>query len=138
MRAELRAPGAQAACQRQAERATPLHEERLIERLMRHAHRQIVGKITAQPRRDLLRRPAACEAPLDLDARAWTRKQFRRLRTMRASLRGRIGPPCTILCADPAGGNIARDRRRSAPQPPRDHVTGIARHESARDYLTLG
>src|SRR6516162_4777957 len=49
---------AQIASQLLAQRAAGLHEQRLIDRLVRHAHLRIIGELAHQPTRDLLRRPA--------------------------------------------------------------------------------
>jgi hypothetical protein len=47
-------PGAQAAGQLPAERATGLHEQRGVDRLVGDPHARIIGEVADQPGRDLL------------------------------------------------------------------------------------
>src|SRR5262249_48913513 len=51
------AAGAEAAGQLLPQRPAGLHEERLVDRLVRHAHLRFVGILDREPRGDLLRRP---------------------------------------------------------------------------------
>ena len=47
-------------------RTAALHEQRLVDRLVRHPHHRIVGDVEPQPPGDLLRRPPLLEPVLDL------------------------------------------------------------------------
>jgi hypothetical protein len=53
----LCSPCPQAGCEFFAQRSTGLHEERLVDRLVRNAHVQVVRMLADQPGRDLLRGP---------------------------------------------------------------------------------
>jgi hypothetical protein len=48
-----------------AQRAASLHEQRQVDRLVRHPHLRLVGKRHRQPTRDLPGRPAQLELRLD-------------------------------------------------------------------------
>lgn len=50
-----RSPGAQTLGQLSAQRTPALHEQRLIDRLVRHPHLRLAGKLGDQPGRDQLR-----------------------------------------------------------------------------------
>src|SRR3954462_6889772 len=51
------AAGPQARGQLAGQRAAALHEQRLVDRLVRDAHPRIIGEVDQQPGRDLLRTP---------------------------------------------------------------------------------
>jgi hypothetical protein len=59
-----RPPSPQTRRQLAPQRAAALHIERLIDRLMRDAHRLIIGVVQAQPVGDLLRAPRPRPAPI--------------------------------------------------------------------------
>ena len=92
----------------------PLHKERLINRLMRHPHLQVVRKVLDQARGDLRRRPQPVEAPFHLGPQPRHRDQLRGLRARGTPLGLRIGAPCTIRPAKPTRDDLARDRREGA------------------------
>src|SRR6266700_7857720 len=95
-RASLRPTGPQVARELGAEHAAALHEERLIDRLMRHAHLQVRGEIANQSRSNLLRRPATAQATLHLEPQPATGAQLRGFGTARSLVRGQVCAPRTI------------------------------------------
>ena len=93
-----------------AQRAAGLHEQRQIDRLVRHAHLRIVRELFHQPTRDLLRRPPQLE-----------------LRLHR--------PPAT---AHRPPASTASGGASDAPPPcPRDTLDSAADHRSRRPHATI-
>ena len=86
VRASLRAPGPQAGRQLLAQRPAGLNEERPVDRLVRHAHLQVVRIVADEARRDLLRRPVLQQPTLYFTAQPRMGRQLRRLGPSRARL----------------------------------------------------
>ena len=106
-----RPAGAQARGQLAGQRAAALHEQRLVDRLVRDPHRRIIGEVDAQPGRDLLRAPRR-RPPAVLTARlvATLPRPDRRTRH-----RGPVGPPdlageavLHVLAQSVVGGELGR------------------------------
>ena len=85
-----------------AEPAAALDVQRLVDRLVRHPHLRIVGKVLPQPSRDLL------GAVFSL-SRAWTSRRSRRFT---ASFAGRARPPARALWSARCWAVLARYRPR--------------------------
>jgi len=139
-----------------AQRATALHVERLVDRLVRDPHRGIIREVEREPVGDLLGAPRLRPAPIlaatvaaadpahlgSGDARAvrgrddpgepllhippqrLVRGQLGRLRSPRAPVSVPLRGRCPVLEPTAAGRGVAvqlaRDRRRRTPKPPRD------------------
>src|SRR5437667_9289604 len=99
-----------------AQRAARLDEQRLIDRLVRNAHGQVVRIVTDQPRGDLLRRPVGAQPPLDFTAQPRVDSKLRWLGSLAPLDRLAVGTPGAIAIAGSAPRNLARDRRGGPPQ----------------------
>ena len=110
-----RMPGPQIARQFLTQRTARLHEQRHIDRLVRHAHLRIVGELFHQPTRDLLRRPPQLELGLHRRPQSWAGRQLRRLRATHPTHRGLvrttrpIATTTTIALRPPARPSTAHD-----------------------------
>jgi hypothetical protein len=71
---------AQALGQFLAQRPAPLHKQRLVNRLVRHAHLQVIWEGYSPSRCNLLRRPSPREASLNLTSQPWRGRELRQLR----------------------------------------------------------
>ena len=113
-------PGTQAPGELVAELTPALHEQRLVDRLVRDRHARIVAEIEAEPPDDLLRR----EQPLEIGLHPLTQRgvdrQLRRLRSTSPPprlFRGHhrpIGDPAAV------GVHLTTDRRTMPAQPRSD------------------
>ena len=133
------ARGAQALGQLATQRAARLHVERLIDRLGRHPHLRVGGELAPQAPGDLLGRVAPPQIILHELAQRHVDGQPGRLGAARALVGQRVcrRRPVTAAAVGVAT-QLARDRRRCAPQSPRDHPDRLAAGPAQRDLLTLG
>ncbi len=95
-----------------AQRAAGLHEQRLIDRLVRHAHLRIVGELAHQPTRDLLRRPPQLELRFHDRSQPRTHHQLRRPRPTRPTQRGPVSSTRPIRTPTPVPRDLTQHRRR--------------------------
>jgi hypothetical protein len=110
-----------------------LHIQRLIDRLGRHPHLLVSGKLASQPPGDLLGPVAQLEIVLDLRAQHQVRRQLRRLRT--------AGTPRRPARAPSSRGTAQRHVLRAsprlivyglAPTGPRSRASSLRPHVPAR------
>src|SRR3954447_15995093 len=69
------------------QRTPGLHEQREVDRLVRHAHLRLVGELLHQPTRDLLRRPTHLELRLDDRSEPTTHRELGWLRSPSSTYR---------------------------------------------------
>ena len=107
-----RPPGAQTGDQLALERATALHVERLVDRLVADPHGLIIGEVDLQPVRDLLRAPRLSTHRRSPRCGLF-RPSTRRLRARRPRRRGWTTPgePVLHVLAQPL---VARPASRSS------------------------
>ena len=131
-----RPTGPQTGVQLLAERAAALHEQRLIDRLVRHAHLRVVGILLSQPPRDLLGRPSRLELAFDDAAEPSALGELRSFRSQR--------PPRAR--DQPATPDTSSGRRWCSPPGRSSKLTGPSRERSTgatnprpdpRDLLSL-
>ena len=116
-----------------AQRTARLHEQRQIDRLVRHAHLRLVGELLHQPTRDLLRRPPQLELlpPRPLRSRAhdasfdgFGRRARRTAALSAGHARYRRRPPFVVTSREIVDGDRpsrrAIDRNDSPPARPRE------------------
>ena len=108
---------AQIAGQLLAQRASGLHEQRQVDRLVRHAHLRVVGELHQQPPRDLLRRPAQLELRLDHRPQPLTGRQLRWLRAPSPPQRSHISRQARYRRRPPLHLDLTSHRRRRPPKP---------------------
>ena len=89
-----------------------LHEQRPVDRLVRHVHHRSGREPPPQPPGDLLRRPAQLQLVLDHAAQPRPPRQLRRLRPARPTPRGPIGGQRPIPQPATVARDLPRDRRR--------------------------
>ena len=128
----------QARCQFFAQLTFGLHEDRLIDRLVRHPPLWLVGMITTQPLSDLLGRPPlrrsrACTSTHNhgrvLDPRPL--RAARRLVGLILSAVGPIPGPATM------SGDLPPDRGAMPTQPAGDHRVGLTTLDTDTDLLAF-
>ena len=119
------------------QRPPRLDEEREIDRLVRHAHRQIIRIGAAQPPRDLLRRPPLLELFLDHITQRRFERQLAALRPPCPAPRRLIGVVRPVALAAPVTADLPRNRAVTAPDPRRDRPTALTARQATRDLLTL-
>src|SRR6266540_53575 len=159
-----RAPGPQTGDELALERASALHVQGLVDRLMRDPHRLIIGEVDPEPIRDLLRTPRPRPAPVLTTAVATTIEAHSRpghrlavgsrdragepvlhvrpQRVVRGELRdlraARAALRVPLRCRRAVGDRVA-PRRRVAAQLPRDRRRGPIQLASDLAYAdTLG
>jgi hypothetical protein len=119
------------------QRPPRLNEQRQVDRLVRHAHRQIIRIGATQPPRDLLRRPALLELLLDDPTQPRVERQLAALRPPRPAPRRLIGVVRPVTLAAPVTVNLPRNRGVTTPDPRRDRPTALTARQTPRDLLTL-
>ena len=110
--AARRAPSPQMLLQLLGQHASRLHEQRLVDRLVRHrdslAHRLLFGQHPG----DLLRRPVCSEPTSDIVPQRRLASQQAALRAPSASPRSIVGIDRPIHAAPLVAGDLSADRRR--------------------------
>jgi hypothetical protein len=112
-------------------------EQRLIDRLVRHTHLQIVGIVADQPCSDVLRGPSQSQSPLHAAPKPRRGDQLRDLRAVRAPVGRLICAPCAMPLAMAGSRDVARHGRRGPTEASRDHAARVAREQPARDLFPL-
>jgi hypothetical protein len=122
-----------------AQRTTCLHEheQRQVDRLVRHPHLRLISIRPAQPARDLLRRPALPKLLLHDLTQSRTRGELGALRPPRPPPRRLIGGVRPIALMATVAVDLSRDRGVTAPDPRPDHLTALTARETTRDLLAL-
>jgi len=136
-RAASSAAAAQTARQLGAQGPPPLHEQRLVDRLVRHPHLLIVRMIVPQTRRDLLGRPAFGQEPLDLPPQATAAGELGDPRSLGSAGRARLGQPGSVAAPSAVGRHLARDGRGRPSDPDRDLPERLAGAQSSTDLFAL-
>ena len=152
------APGAQAGMQLTAQTAAALHIDRPVNRLVRHPHLHIVGKIHHQPPGDLLRAVVVLKPSLHLVMQPLIDRQLARLGPPGPLLRARLrtggaiawfGIPAamplgceSVTCAIPPiaerfSVDLAHDRRRCTTKPARNGTNGLLGLDTNLDLNAL-
>jgi hypothetical protein len=121
-----------------AERASALHEQRLIDGLVRHLHLRVVRILLSQPPRDLLGRPQVLELALNNLAEPPTPRELRPLGPQSPTLRSTIGWQGPILRPAPVRVHLPADRRSRTTHPGSDRPDRKTRGKAPRDLLALG
>src|SRR5580693_9757719 len=152
------APGAQAGMQLTAQTAAALHIDRPVNRLVRHPHLHIVGKIHHQPPGDLLRAVVVLKPSLHLIMQPLIDRQLARLGPPGPLLGPRLrtsgaipwfGIPAavplgceSVTCAIPPiaerfSVDLAHDRRRCTTKPARNGTNGLLSLDANLDLNAL-
>ena len=116
----LRATGAQTAGQFAAQLAAALHVQRLVDRLVRHPHLRIVGKLDAQPPGDLLRATTTARDPRPPAAQRRVRRQLRHLRPPSPRHRPAVRSDRPIAAPAAVRGDLPDTVDAARPKPPAD------------------
>lgn len=120
-----------------AQRAAGLHEQRQVDRLVRHLHLRTVGKGLRQPTRDLLGRPAQLQLGLHQCAQLRVHRQLRWLRSTSSLQRGSVSNDRPVAASTTVAGDLSRHRRRRPPQASRNGSQRLARSDPSGDLLAL-
>ena len=115
-----------------------LHEERLIDRLVRHAHLPIIGMVEDESRSDLLRGPSQAKEPLHLPPQPRGGCQLRGLRATRSSACTLVRSPRAIRNRTASGLDLARHSGRRSAQTSCDDALRISSEKPPRDLFPLG
>jgi hypothetical protein len=116
----MRTARAQPAGELTPQRSARLHVQGPVDRLVRHAHLQVVGEVEAKPGSDLLRRPAFSKSALNLGSQPRAARKLGRLRPTgqlerpQISARGAIATPAAVT------RQLPRHCRCRPTEPPRD------------------
>jgi hypothetical protein len=120
-----------------AQRTPGLHEQRQVDRLVRHPHLRVVGELQDQPTRDLLRRPAQLELGFDGLPQTRTPGELGDLRSAHVADRRPIRSTRPIDRAAAVAGHLSRHRRWRSGEPASDDTQRLTRHQTTRDLLPL-
>jgi hypothetical protein len=115
-------PGPQLRGQLPAQLPARLHKQRQIDRLVTDTHLRIIGIVTPESGRDLLRRPTLTQPRLHRRQQPRTRRQLGQLGTSGHLPSAPLGPERAIALPAPAPRDLATHRRRRPPQRPRDRT----------------
>jgi len=135
--APLGAPRPRAPRELLAQRSAPLHKQRLIDRLVRHTHLQIVGIVEDQPCGNLLRGPSPSQSLLHGAPKPRHGDQLRDLRAVRAPVGCLLCAPRPIPLALAGSRDVARHGRRGPTEASCDHPARVARAQPAPDLFPL-
>ncbi len=131
------AAGPQVAGQLAVQRAFGLHEQRPVDRFVRHPHLLIVGMVAAQPACDLERRPLQRELVFHCVAQGRARRQLRRLGPTTVDHRTVVGGHGPVPARAAVAFDLTRHRRRCPPQPTSDPPQRLAGSQPSGDLLTI-
>jgi hypothetical protein len=131
------APGPQTARKVRAQGAAALHEQRLVDRLVRHPHLRIVRVIVPQPGRDLLGRPPRREEGFHGRSKAPVPGELGGPCSTGPAIATRLGQPGPIAPPAAVGTDLTRDRRGRPAQPGGDRPVRLAGTQPPADLLTL-
>lgn len=141
---QARVPGAaDGACRPQMRKqlllqnATGLDKQASVDRFVRHACALVIGMLTLQPARDLLRRPLAFELLRYCVTKRQPVRQLAGLRTP-CTIPGRlIGQGGPVTLTPPVAPYLATDCRRRPPQLTRKCTKGQLGFKPAVNFLSL-
>ncbi len=114
-----------------------LHEQRQVDRLVRHPHLRVGGELHRQPTSDLLRGPLQLQALDDLLTQPGVQRQLRRLRASRPGPGGLLGRRRPVLLATAVTGQLAADGRRRPAEAPRDRTDRVTGSDAGGDVLPV-
>ena len=135
--AALGPPCAQTRGQLPAQLPPRLHIQRLIDRLVTDPHLHIIGIVSPQSGRNLLRRPAPPQPRLHLSQQPRAARQLPQLRATRPLPRQHLRAHRPIALTPPTPSDLPRHRRRGTPQRPRDRPPRLTRRQPPTDPLAL-
>src|SRR5215212_2542698 len=95
-----------------AQLAARLDVERLVDRLVADPHLRIVGVLTSQSGRYLLRRPAAPKPGLDRGEQPWAAGELAGLRSRQPFQGVALGGQCAVAAPTADALDLTADRRR--------------------------
>src|SRR6266508_559915 len=127
----------QVAGQFPAQRAARLHEQRQVDRLVKHPHLRIVREGSSEPTGDLLRRPAQLELALHHGAEPFALRQLRSFRPTSSAERIAVRPAGAIAAHTAVRPHFPRDRRRRPTKPARDRPQRLTTRQAPRDFLAF-
>ena len=119
------------------ERTAGLHEQRQIDRLVRHPHLRLVREGQDQPPGDLLRRPVLTQFPRNGLPQPQVGRELARLRASCPRPRGLITGRRSVAAATPIASHLPRDRRRRTTQSAGDGPDRLRRRQTSGDLLAL-
>src|SRR5215211_1190084 len=130
-------PPTQVAGQFPAQRAARLHEQRQVDRLVRHPHLRIVREGSSEPTGDLLRRPAQLELALHHRAEPFAPRQLGSFRPTSSAERIALRPAGAIAARTAVDSHFPRDRRRRPTKPARDRAQRLTTRQAPRDLFAF-
>ena len=113
------------------QRPARLHEQRQVDRLVRHPHSLVVGIVKLQPAGNLLRRPVLPKLLRDDAREARMAGELASLRARRPLPRATVSLGSAVAAPATMAVELARDRRRRPAETGRDSARGLASSDAA-------
>jgi hypothetical protein len=136
LRAALGPARSQAAGELSAQLTAALDEEGLVDCLVAHVHRLVVGELDPETSGDLLGRPPLLEPHGDLRAER-AGEELRGLRTTSACIRSMVRPHCSVVGTFANCLHLTRDGRRRPAEPSGDSAERLTDRQPMADLLTI-